>query len=127
MTANPPGDDPRRAPYAIEEAGAAAFDAWLTGFTGMMLGSYEDELSARALFVDGVGPLLARKVLDQWQEELWVVGKRLERARQIALMKRTGPEDRSFAALPMFLARRLKHVAADLEFVDELRSSYEEW
>ena len=48
---NPEGADPRRAPYEITEAGAAAFDAWLTGPNATALGQYDDELSTRALFV----------------------------------------------------------------------------
>ena len=31
---NPPGADPRRAPYQITEAGSAVFDTWLFGSDG---------------------------------------------------------------------------------------------
>jgi len=126
-TANPPGDDPRRAPYEIADAGREAFDTWLAGMTAVILGVYEDELSARALFIGDAEAPMARKVLDHWQEQLWVVGKTLERQRQVALAKANRASQASFLPLPLFLARRLKHVAADLEFVDELRSSYNEW
>jgi DNA-binding PadR family transcriptional regulator len=126
-TANPPGDDPRRAPYEIADAGREAFDTWLSGISTVILGVYEDELSARALFIGDADAPMARKVLDQWQEQLWVVGKTLERQRQIALTKANARSQALFSPLPLFLARRLKHIAADLEFVDELRSSYNEW
>jgi hypothetical protein len=35
--------------------------------------------------------------------------------------------DGPFAALPLLLARRIKHVAADLEFIEEFRAAFERW
>ena len=124
---NPEGADPRRAPYEITEAGAAAFDAWLCGPNASALGQYDDELSTRALFVAAADPAVTRKVLAQWQEELWIRSKMLERAREHALLQRPGVDPTRFGALPHLQARRLKHIAADLEFIEELRVAYEEW
>ncbi len=122
---NPDGADPRRAPYEITEAGAAAFDAWLSGPNESPLGQYDDELSARALFVVGAEPAVTRKVLDGWQEELWMRGKMIERARETAA-RYDGTVPAPPSTLTLLLARRLKHVAADLEFIEELRAAYEE-
>jgi DNA-binding PadR family transcriptional regulator len=122
---NPAGADPRRAPYEITEAGAAAYDAWLSGPNESPLGQYDDELSTRALFVASAEPAVTRKVLDRWQEELWMRGKMIERARETA-SRYGGVAQESFSPLTLLLARRLKHVAADLEFIEELRAAYEE-
>jgi DNA-binding PadR family transcriptional regulator len=129
---NPPDADARRAPYEITESGVEAFDAWLSGPLASPIGQYEDEFSCRLLFLAEASPPTARKVLDQWQEDLWIRGKTLERAREAARLKNPRPNvgssnAGSFAALVFLLARRLKHVAADLEFLDEFRTAFDEW
>lgn len=123
---NPPGTDPRRAPYEITEAGAAAFDAWLAEPAGG--GAHDDALSARAVFLAEAGPSVAGRALDRWQEELWLRGRMLERARQVARTREPehGATD-AFEVLSLLLARRLKHVAADLEFLEEFRAAYRRW
>jgi hypothetical protein len=68
--------------------------------------------------------VLARRLLAQWREELWIRSKILERERDLAL-RAEGTE--SFAALPFLLTRRLKRIAADLEFLDEFRSAFDQW
>jgi DNA-binding PadR family transcriptional regulator len=125
--ANPDGADPRRTPYEITEAGVLAFESWLSRPNQSVMGQYDDELSARALFVTEANASLMNQVLDRWQEELWIQSKMLERSREMALLPRTDGEPRRFAALPVLLARRLKHVAADLEFLEELRTAYDAW
>jgi DNA-binding PadR family transcriptional regulator len=122
---NPAGADERRAPYEITEEGAAAFDVWLSGPNESPLGQYDDELSTRALFVASAEPDVTRNVLDRWQEELWMRGKMIERSRETAA-RQGGTVPGAFSALTFLLARRLKHVAADLEFIEELRAAYEE-
>jgi len=126
MTANPEGDDPRRAPYAITEAGGSAFDGWFSGLTRPAVADYEDDLSHRALFISGVNPKAARAVLDRWGEALWIGGKMLERAREAALAE-AGSQGDDFGTLSFLLGRRLKHIAADLEFLEEFRTAYDEW
>ena len=59
------------------------------------------------------------------EENLWFSGKTLERARQLALTRSVPPG--RFDVLALLLARRLKRVAADLEFLEEFRSAYTQW
>jgi DNA-binding PadR family transcriptional regulator len=125
--ANPSDADPRRAPYAITGAGEAVFDAWLTGPTGASIGRYEYELSSKVLFLGVVDPVLVKKLINGWKEELWLRSKMHERscATLSGQSKRTA--EGSFDALPFLLARNLKHLAADLEFLDEFWAAYDEW
>lgn len=67
---NPPGADPRRTPYEITDTGRATFDAWLIGPTGAGVGRYEDELSRRALFLGSAQPAVARRLIEDWKEEI---------------------------------------------------------
>jgi DNA-binding PadR family transcriptional regulator len=128
QTASNPADaDPRRAPYQITELGSAAFDAWLTGPTGLGLGRYDDELSSRVLFLANADPVVAYKLIDGWKEELWLRSKMHERSRGPLIVPRDDREEHSFGALRFLLARNLKHLAADLEFLDEFKAAYSEW
>lgn len=124
---NPSGADPRRAPYVITESGAEAFDAWLAGPSGPGFARYEDELSSRAMFVTDADPPVARKLLATWKEELWIRTKIIERAREAALARRGGSVDPSFAGLALLLTRNLKHLVADIEFIDEFSEACEQW
>ena len=118
--------DPRRAPYAITDAGRAAFDAWFAA--PMQLGPHtsgEDQLAARILFLADASPDVAARVLAAWQDALWHRAKDIDRARETAL---TEPDPASgFDVLRHLLARRLRHIAADIELIDELRRTYERW
>jgi DNA-binding PadR family transcriptional regulator len=125
--ANPADADPRRAPYAITEAGSVAFDAWLSEPPGAGVGRYEDELSSRALFLENADPAVVRASLTAWKEELWIRSKMDERARSAARAQRPNEAVRLFSPLPLLFARSLKHIAADLEFLDELAEAYERW
>ncbi len=117
---NPEGADPRRAPYRITEAGAAAFEAWLTGPGGLVLEDYQDELAFRALFISEADPVVTSKVLDRWQQALWISGKIMEREREAALQSADGRH--ASRTLALLIGRRLKHLAADVEFLDEFRA-----
>src|SRR5262249_35699426 len=88
--------------------------------------SREDQLSARLLFLAHVDPALARRVLERWQGDLWVVAKTLERARETALL-RNDTDPTAFPTLPLALGRRLRHVAADLAHAEEPRAALEQW
>jgi DNA-binding PadR family transcriptional regulator len=121
---NPADADPRRAPYAITEEGVAAFDAWLSGPAGSGFGRYEDELSARALFVVESEPAAVRVLLDTWKEELWLRSKVQERTRETALARLAAEQSGSLSVLPLLLARALKHIATDIEFLDQLDEAY---
>ncbi len=124
--ANPADADPRRAPYQITDAGSACFDAWLSGPTGAGVGRYEDELSSRAMFLADAEPNIVLRLLDAWKEELWLRSKVHERARS-TLVPGSDVPSRSFATLPLLLARNMKHVTADIEFLEELSSAYRKW
>jgi len=117
---NPPGADARRAPYQITEQGIASFEAWMSS-TPMTFGTYDDELSSRAVFVGEAEPAEAQRLLERWRESVWIYGKTLERERELVpapVATRNG-----FNARRILLARRIKHVAADLEFIEELRNA----
>ncbi|MEO8601495.1 MAG: PadR family transcriptional regulator [bacterium] len=126
--ANPPGSDNRRTPYEITQIGAEVFDEWLTAQGAGGGDASEDEISARALFAQDTEPALMLQVLERLQENLWFAGKSLERARQQALTRAAAPAGATrFSGLPMLLSRRMKHIAIDLEFVDDFRVAYEHW
>lgn len=124
---NPPDADARRTPYEITPLGISVFDEWLTAHDAGAGGPAEDDLSARLLFADETDPVTMLRVLDRLQENVWFYGKSLERARRQALIDADTPgAPPTFRVLPLLLARRLKHVAADIEFLGELRASYQQ-
>ncbi|MFN8643883.1 MAG: PadR family transcriptional regulator [Candidatus Binatia bacterium] len=123
---NPPEADARRTPYEITALGITVFDEWLTAHDAGAGGPAEDDLSARLLFADDTDPGTMLRVLDRLQENVWFYGKSLERARRQALIDAEAPGAApTFRVLPLLLGRRLKHVAADIEFLGELRASYQ--
>jgi DNA-binding PadR family transcriptional regulator len=122
---NPPEADARRTPYEITPAGIAAFDRWFAAREAAGGACVEDDISARALFIADAEPAQVTALLDHLEENLWFSGKTLERMRQLAL-GRTRVAGR-FEVLPSLLARRLKRLAADLEFLEEFRAAYAQW
>jgi len=125
---NPPDADPRRIPYEITRAGKEAFDKWLAGPAAPPQGVHEDELSERLLFLDHAEPGTVERLLGRWWEELWIRNKRLARAREevMANLASDGKHG-SYNALVFLLARRIKHTAADVEFLEEIREEYGRW
>jgi len=126
-TPNPPEADPRRAPYEITAAGIAAFEAWLSTTPTKTQAPFHDEFSARAFFLGQAEPAVGRKIIERWKEELGLQGKTLERAHDVAATPDRARDGFPLVLLPFFLRRRLRHVAVDLEFVDELESAHEQW
>src|SRR2546427_610445 len=125
-TAATPADaDPRRVPYQVTRAGTAEFDAWLTNVRLGLDASVDDDLCARAALLGDAPPGVVDGTLSRWHEELWVRGTRIEQAYQRALEKKDADRVDGFDPLPLVLGRRLKHAAADLEFLDDLRAAYE--
>ncbi len=118
-----PGADPRQAPYRITERGAAAFDRWLAGPHESVNVAVEDELSALVLFAHMAPAGAVPQALAGLHEELWIRGKTLERARQVSARRTAN----GFDALQLLIARRQKHVAAEIEFLEEVRSAFEAW
>ncbi len=125
-TDNPPDADARRTPYAITAQGARVFDEWLATTEVGGGNSSEDELSARALFIEDIDTEAALSLLDRLQEHIWFAGKALERARQQVLgaAGEASTQAPRFRPLPLLLNRRLKRVAADIEFLEEVRAAY---
>src|SRR5439155_20593997 len=118
------GADPRCEHFEPTAGGMSVFDDWMTGGPTKALPDYRDEFCLRAIFIEDVDKAVARAVLDRWREELSMHSRALERCRERALAHRSKI---SFITLPFFLARRIKHVATDLAFVEELRSAHEGW
>ena len=106
---NPPDADARRIPYHITEKGRLAFDQWLQA------PSSQDDVAHWLLFVDRVPEEIRVRLLDRWQEELWMRGKELARAREDALAKRGRQPPEHYNPLAPLLSRRMKQVAAELE------------
>lgn len=120
-------EDPRRMLYAITAAGIAEFDAWFRRVAAGPPGSGEDALGLRSLFVAAVEPQDGRRLLDRWRDELWLQSQLLERARNAELARGGKPGTGGFPARAGLLGRRLRHVAADIEYLEEIRRTYETW
>ena len=118
-----PDVDARRTPYRITPQGCELFDRWLVQPPIIALGS-DDELTARTMFLHEAQPEIARKMIDAWKEELWLLSKKFERDRQSEL-HRCASEGTAFSILVLLLARRLRHLAGDVEYLDELRGALE--
>jgi len=123
--ANPPEADARRTPYEITNVGIEVFDEWFTAREAASGAASEDDISARALFIADAQPAVASALLEHMEENLWFAGKSLERARQMLLTRPQAPKH--FDVLPLLQRRRLKRVAADLEFLEELQTVFAEW
>jgi hypothetical protein len=123
---NPDGADPRRVPYGITDAGRAAFDEWWLHARVSSPESHEDELSIWALFIHLFPPDVVRRVLAEKEQELWWRGKQLERDHE-STRNSPPPRDQALPVLELLLTKRLREVAAALEFLEELRNKYEAW
>src|SRR5438128_5910101 len=91
---NPPDADARRIPYQITEKGRQTFDQWV------LSPSTQDDLATWLLFVDRVPQEARLRLLDRWQEELWMRGKALAHAREDALAKRAAGAPDRYNPLP---------------------------
>jgi DNA-binding PadR family transcriptional regulator len=111
---NPPDADARRIPYRITDRGRSEFDGWLVRPT-----TPNGELETWLLFVDRILPETREQLLERQTEELWMRGKVLARARDDALTQRART---GYDPLPAVLSRRMKMVAAELEFLQEFRA-----
>jgi DNA-binding PadR family transcriptional regulator len=119
--------DPRRAPYVITDAGREAFRRWFADVPHATLASlHEDEISDRLAFLTDVSVADVRAMLDRLQDDLWMHAKMLERSRDAAAMGRTD----GTRGLPLFgliATRRIRHVAAEVAFLAELRETFDGW
>jgi DNA-binding PadR family transcriptional regulator len=120
---NPPDADARRIPYQITERGRQLFDEWVIS------PSRDDgDLSSWLLFIDRVPHETRDRLLDRWQDDLWLRSKALSRAREDALLVQSTRQDAArYNPLASLISRRLKQVTADLEFLKEFRSELLTW
>ena len=120
---NPPDADARRIPYQITERGRQVFDEWVIS------PSRDDgDLSSWLLFIDRVPHETRDRLLDRWQDDLWLRSKALSRAREDALLVQgTRQEAGRYNPLASLISRRLKQVTADLEFLKEFRNELVTW
>jgi DNA-binding PadR family transcriptional regulator len=124
VVARAPDVDARRTPYEITPTGCDVFDRWLMR-PPLVTMSSDDEITARTMFLPEAPIDVGRAMTDAWKEELWLLGKRLERARQNEI-HRCATQGEPFSILPLLLGRRLRHLAGDVEYLDELRASLED-
>src|SRR5215471_1909954 len=117
--ANPEGADPRRTPYAITARGREALNGWLSESAHLLGRPLPDELSHRLALIGDIDPQLAMAFLEDVHTELWARAKALERDRAIAL--RVEKQD-VFRTRVMLLDRNARHLAADIELIDEIRT-----
>ena len=119
ISENPPEADGRRIPYHITAEGCREFDRWL-----LTPSAQDGDLSERLLFSDRLPRDLLGRIMDWWEEELWMRSRTLARAREDALTRQCGGR---YDPLPLLLARRMKLISAELEFVKEFRLEMEAW
>jgi DNA-binding PadR family transcriptional regulator len=93
MVPTPLGGDTRRSLYEISSQGTDVIEAWLARPHGGAAAPHHDELSARAALLEVNDAASARRGLEQWREELLVLGKVIERSL-------AGPIGRERAAPP---------------------------
>src|SRR5215813_879044 len=120
---NPPDADARRIPYHITDKGRASFDRWL-----LSPPMNEGDLSGWLLFIGRVPVRDREHLLDRWQEELWVRSQELARQHRAAVdAAATADPSAAYEPLRVLLSRQLKHLAADLAFLEDLRSDLKTW
>jgi DNA-binding PadR family transcriptional regulator len=120
---NPPDADARRIPYHITEKGRANFDRWL-----LAPPMNEGDLAGWLLFVGRVPAADRERLLDRWQEELWVRSQELARQHRAAVdAAATAEASDDYEPLRVLLSRQLKHLAADLAFLEDLRGDLMGW
>lgn len=86
LVARAPDVDARRTPYEITPAGCEEFDRWLVRPPLVALGG-DDEITARTMFLPQAAPDVARRMIDAWKEELWLLSKKIERGRQLEIQR----------------------------------------
>jgi DNA-binding PadR family transcriptional regulator len=120
--------DPRRTPYAVTGPGREAFSQWFTAVAEAATGSlHEDEVSERLTFLADVPASEVRAMLDRLQDDLWMHAKTLERTRDAAVTSKAHAGTDGLPVFGLIMARRIRHVAAEVAFLGELRDAYDAW
>src|ERR1051326_3377897 len=112
---NPADADPRRAPYAITDAGRAALASWFTAPAESFLREPVDPLYCRLALLASSKVTHAVKFLDDLEVELSQQRRSAERRRETA---RDGSP-----ILDILLGRRARHLAADIDMITEMRTA----
>jgi DNA-binding PadR family transcriptional regulator len=115
--------DERRLAYTISPTGVAAFEEWFA-MAPTLSGRGPDDLSARTLFFGDANSAAVTRLLEAWERDLWFQSKLLERGR-VAAAATAGAD--AFAILPLLLSRQVRHLALDVEFLDQVRAAFDEW
>jgi len=126
FAAREPNTDARRAPYEILSSGREGFTRWLGTPISAPLETGEDPISSRSMFLDCVPRTTALALVDDWKQALVTARGVLERDLEDA-QRKSFDERGGFSILSQLLGRRLRHLASDLAFLDELRTAVEEW
>jgi DNA-binding PadR family transcriptional regulator len=126
-TKTAPGADARQAPYQITDTGARAFDKWFSSEADVLSARFEEELSTRALFLVDADPPSIRRTIERWRDHLSQRTKTLEVEVESARRVGDGDPKRPCSDRSIFIARSLRHLAADLAFVEDLLLAYGHW
>lgn len=117
VVANENGADRRRRPYRITDAGRESFDSWFAT-TPRLQPSADGELAARAIFFEEVDPNRVSAVLESFQMEVGMLRQQILRD-----LASTRPGTQGGSALSAILRRRERIAAAEMAFLEELRTS----
>lgn len=115
--------DLRRLGYEISAAGVVMFEDWF-GTSPPLAGRGPDDLSARTLFFGDANEETVVRLLEVWERDVWFQSKVLERTRAAAQKTANGHE---FAVLPLLLSRQVRHLALDVEFLNQVRVALRDW
>ena len=111
---NPADADPRRAPYAITDAGRVAMTDWLTMPAESFLREPVDPLYCRLVLLANADTSQAMRFLDDLAAELAQQTRVAERRRLVT--------SNGSSVLPILAGRRIKRLAADIELIGEIRA-----
>lgn len=119
-----PESDPRRTSYELTPAGSAAFDEWVIS-SELLTSTAEDPISSRALFLFELSPDVASAFFLGLEDVLSARWKRLEYDRE-RVLSRPGIAERERSVQSLLLTRHLERTSADLSWLREARSRYEQ-
>jgi hypothetical protein len=119
----PPGADHRQLHYKITEAGIAEHERWLHQPL-RLIADCQDDLFARTLFLEDLDPALALTLVEQWQDQILMKSKELERERQTLTSSSDDSSSSRFTILRLEV--RQKRLSVDREFLEEARKECEQ-
>lgn len=122
-TSSPAGADARQIHYEITDKGRREFVEWLT-----TLPVRDGDFFHWILFIDRAPAAVRDRVLRRRREDLFIEMKALSAQRDDALnVRRERDGTKSYSPLPPILFRRIALVTAEIGFIDELQSDYQDW